>query len=115
MRRRILVVLLLAAAGVSGAYISLRRPTSLVLTGIVTTNDVIVSPQIDGRLAKLLVVEGDQVTRDQVIAVIDPRELAADSEYFSSSEAGASAQVREAEAALHYRNTRRPTRSPRRP
>jgi HlyD family secretion protein len=102
MRRRILTLLLLAAAGVSVAYISLRRPTSLVLTGIVTTNDVIVSPQIDGRLAKLLVVEGDRVARDQVIAIIDPRELAADSEYFSSSEAGAGAQVREAEAALHY-------------
>ncbi len=102
MRRRVLVLLLLAAAGVSVAYISLRRPTSLVLTGIVTTNDVIVSPQIDGRLAKLMVMEGDQVARDQVIAIIDPRELAADSEYFSSSEAGAGAQVREAEAALHY-------------
>src|SRR5262245_50441427 len=102
MRRRVLVLFLLLAAGVSVAYISLRRPTSLTLTGMVTTNDVIVSPQIDGRLSKLLVVEGDRVARDQVVAIIDPRELAADSDYFSSSEAGAGAQVREAAAALEY-------------
>jgi HlyD family secretion protein len=102
MRRRIALALLLLVAIVSAAYISLRRPQALVLTGIVTTNDVIVSPQIDGRLAQLNVVEGDKVARDQVIAVIDPRELAADSAYYSSSEAGAGAQVREAEAALRY-------------
>ena len=102
MRRRLLLAFLLLAAIASGAYISLRRPTALVLTGIVTTNDVIVSPQVDGRLAQLQVVEGDRVSRDQVLAVIDSRELAADSAYYSSSEAGAGAQVREAEAALRY-------------
>ncbi len=102
MRRRLVLALLLLAAIASAAYVSLRRPTALVLTGIVTTNDVIVSPQIDGRLAQLNVVEGDRVTRDQVLGVIDPRELAAESAYYSSSEAGAGAQVREAEAALHY-------------
>ena len=102
MRRRLVLALLLLAAIASAAYVGLRRPTDLVLTGIVTTNDVIVSPQIDGRLAQLNVVEGDRVTRDQVLGVIDPRELAADSAYYSSSEAGAGAQVREAEAALHY-------------
>jgi HlyD family secretion protein len=102
MRRRIVFALLLLAAVASVAYVSLRRPSSLVLTGIITTNDVIISPQIDGRLAQLIVVEGDRVARDQVIALIDPRELAADSAYYTSSEAGAGAQVREAQAALHY-------------
>ena len=102
MRRRIVFALLLLAAVASVAYVSLRRPTTLVLTGIVTTNDVIVSPQIDGRLAQLRSSKATASTRDQVIAVIDPRELAADSAYYSSSEAGAGAQVREAQAALHY-------------
>src|SRR5690242_18451422 len=102
MRRRLVIALLLLAAIASAAYIGLRRPGALVLTGIVTTNDVIVSPQIDGRLAQLNVVEGDRVSRDQVLALIDPRELAAESDYYSSSEAGAGAQVREAEAALRY-------------
>ena len=40
----------------AGAYVYLnRRPTALVLTGIVTTNDVIVSPQIGGQIGQLLV------------------------------------------------------------
>jgi multidrug efflux pump subunit AcrA (membrane-fusion protein) len=75
-----IVVLLLVAGGV--AYVRWSQPTALVLTGIVTTNDVIVSPQISGQISKLLVNDGDQVKRDQLIAVITPDEspgkLAAD-------------------------------------
>jgi HlyD family secretion protein len=102
MRRRLLLLAILLAVVGGVAYAMLRQPSTLVLTGIVTTNDVIVSPQIDGRLATLSVVEGDHVTRDQVIATIDPRELAADSAYYSSTEQGVAAQVSEAEAALQY-------------
>jgi len=48
-------------------------------------------------LVRITVVEGDQVKKDQVIATIDPRELAADSAYYSSAEQGATAQVHEAQ------------------
>ena len=51
------------------------RRTELVLTGIVTTNDVVVSPQIGGRSSELLVDEGDTVKQDQLVAVIAPDEL----------------------------------------
>src|SRR5215831_5633653 len=99
MKRRVLLPVALLAVVGGVAYAMLRQPSTLTLTGIVTTNDVIVSSQIDGRLATLTVVEGDQVKKDQVIATIDPRELAADSAYYSSAEQGAAAQVHEAQAA----------------
>jgi len=74
----------------------------LVLTGIVTTNDVIVSPQIGGQIAQLFVKEGDAVKKDQLIALIAPDELKADTAYFSHNVAGLSSQVRESEAALRF-------------
>src|SRR5713101_3388630 len=97
--RPLVVILVLAAAG--GVYLYLQRPPAvLVLTGIVTTNDVIVSPQIAGQIGQLLVAEGDAVKKDQLIAVIVPDELKADTAYFAQNVQGLSSQIRESEAAL---------------
>lgn len=98
-RAVLLLVLLLAAGGGTYAY---RRmaPAALVLTGIVTTNDVIVSPQIAGQIGQLLVTEGDVVKKDQLVAVIVPDELKADTAYFAQNVEGMSSQIRESEAAL---------------
>jgi multidrug resistance efflux pump len=49
----------------------------LVLIGTVDSNQVIVSPQVQGRIAKLLVDEGTQVKAGDLIAVLDPSELEA--------------------------------------
>jgi len=96
-----LVVLLLIIGGI--AYYAMQKPPAvLTLTGIVTTNDVIVSPQISGRIDQLLVREGDPVTRDQLLAVIAPDELMADRAYYEHNVAGLASQVRESEAALRY-------------
>jgi len=101
-RQRIgLFVVLIAAAG-AAAYYARGRATELVLTGIVTANEVIVSPQIPGQISRLLVKEGDTVTRDQLLAVIMPDELKAERSYYSANAAGLSSQVREAQAALRY-------------
>jgi HlyD family secretion protein len=101
-RRAVVLLLLLLAAGV-GVYAYMRaRPTALVLTGIVTTNDVIVSPQIAGQIGQLLVNEGDQVKQGQLLAVIVPDELKADTAYYAQNVEGLSSQVRESEAALRY-------------
>jgi HlyD family secretion protein len=100
-RRLLIPVLVLAAAG-GAYYLYTRPPRALTLTGVVTTSEVIVSPQVDGRVARLLVAEGDTVTHDQVIALIDPQELQADRAYYTSAEQGVTAQVREAEDALRY-------------
>ena len=101
-RARLVVILLVLAAAVGAYYFYVRPQKSLVLTGIVTTSDVVVSPQVDGRLVELKVAEGDLVAKDQVVALIDPRELQADSAYYSSAERGVSSQVAEAQAALRF-------------
>jgi len=95
-----IVLILLVVGGV--AYVRWSQPTSLVLTGIVTTNDVIVSPQISGQISKLLVNDGDQVKRDQLIAVITPDELRTDVDYYAYTAQGFTSQVQESEAALRF-------------
>ena len=96
-----LIFLLGIVAGI--AYYSMQKPPSvLTLTGIVTTNDVIVSSQIAGRIDQLLVKEGDEVKRDQMLAVMHPDELMADRAYYEHSVEGLSSQILEGEAAVRY-------------
>jgi HlyD family secretion protein len=95
----ILVLLLLGAA----IYFALTRtPQQILLTGIVTTDSVIVSSEIQGRLQQLLVVQGDQVTNGQLLAVIQPQEWQADVAFYANSEQQSAAQVAQAEADLKY-------------
>ena len=70
---RPLILAILVAGGAYYWYLS-SRPVPLVLTGIVTTNEVVVSPQIAGRIAQLTVEEGDQVKADQMIGVLESGE-----------------------------------------
>jgi HlyD family secretion protein len=78
-RNRVIVLLTLIAA-ISVVYYLLSTPRSkdLVLVGTVDSNQVIVSPQVGGRLAKLLVEEGTQVKQGELIAALDPLELEAE-------------------------------------
>lgn len=78
------------------------RETPLVLSGIVTTGDVVISPQVGGQVGKLLVEEGDSVAKGQLLAVITPAELAADQAYYAHSAEGNKGDVRQSEAALRF-------------
>ena len=99
MKRAIPLLVLLAVGG--GVYWYTSRPvTSIVLTGIVTTNHIVVSPQITGRIDKLLVAEGDAVKADQLLAVLAPDELREERAFYSFSAEGVGSQVQESEAAL---------------
>ncbi len=102
-RQRAVLVIALALVLAGAAYyvIELRR-APLVITGIVTTNDIVVSPQTSGQIGQMLVKEGDAVERDQLLALIVPAEMRADTAYYSHAAAGASSQVKEAAAALRY-------------
>ena len=102
-RTAIRLVLLVVFAAGAGAYFYVHRAAAaLVLTGIVTTDDVIVSPQIGGQIEQLLVKEGDAVKKAQLVAVIVPDELRADTAYYTHNVAGLSSQVQESEAALRF-------------
>lgn len=101
-RRRILILLIVAAvaAGVYFAIVSHRR--EIVLTGIVTTDEVVVSSEIQGRLQQLLVQQGDTVTNGQLIAVIRPQERKAELDFYTNSARQSSSQVIQAEADLGF-------------
>jgi multidrug resistance efflux pump len=74
------LILLSIILVIAGTYYFLSTPSNrdLVLVGTVDSNQVIVSPQINGRLQKLLVDEGTQVKQGDLIAVLDPSELEAE-------------------------------------
>ncbi len=58
-------------------FVSVDRSSDVVLIGTVDANQVIVSSQIQGRIARLLVDEGTQVKQGDLIAELDPSELEA--------------------------------------
>ena len=103
MKRKIAAIAIIAA--VIAAMISYRltrSPSSLVLTGIVTTDDVQVSSQIQGRIQELLVRQGDTVKKGQLLAVIQPQEWQADKDYYKNSERESAEQVETAKANLEF-------------
>jgi RND family efflux transporter MFP subunit len=99
--RRIIIIFLVLAAVAGGVYYAMTRtPAEIVLTGIVTTDEVIVSPQIQGRLQQLFVKEGDTVTNGELLAQIQPQTQRADMAFYASSEQQAAADLAQAQADL---------------
>src|SRR5271154_2740155 len=102
LKRAIFLLILVLAVG-GGVYVYRHLPPApIMLTGLVTTNDVIVSPQIAGQVSQLLVQEGEKVKKDQLLAVLTPDELRADTAYYTQNVAGLTSQVQESEAALRF-------------
>ena len=85
--------------GIAWSVASTRR-APLVLTGIVTTNEVLVSPQIAGQVDRLLVAEGDSVAAGELLAVIAPDELRADRAFYAHTAEAATDQLESSQAAL---------------
>ena len=73
------LILLSVIFAIALAYYFFSTPSAkdLVLIGTVDANQVVVSPQIQGRIAKLLVDEGTPVKQGDLIAILDPSELEA--------------------------------------
>src|SRR5215471_9829686 len=103
MKRRVLffaVALLVIAGGIY--YVLAHRAMPVVITGIVTTDSVIVSSEIQGRVQQLLVKQGDTVKGGDLVATIQPQEWKADMAFYAHSERQSEAQVIQAEADLKY-------------
>jgi HlyD family secretion protein len=105
-RKRAVVLAVVAILASVAAYAFVQaQGKSLVLTGVVTTNEVIVSSQVAGQISQLLVAEGDAVRKGQLLAVIAPDELSADRAYYVQSADGLSSQVRASEADLRFQQS----------
>jgi HlyD family secretion protein len=77
-RNKVIILLSIILAIALGYYLlSTPRGSDLDLTGTVDANQVIVSPQVQGRISKLLVDEGTRVKQGDLIAVLDASELEA--------------------------------------
>jgi RND family efflux transporter MFP subunit len=102
MKKLRVLLFILILGGIAGwiYYSTTRPPGAIVLTGIVTTDEVIVSPEIQGRLQQLLVKEGDCVTNGQLIGVIQPQTQQADVAFYASGEQQLTAQIAQANADL---------------
>src|ERR1041384_2243686 len=103
MKRRIPILISLAAVLGGVAYFIATRPArELVLTGVVTTDEVIVSSEIQGRLQQLLAQQGDVVKSNQLLGLIQPQEWKANVAFYANSERQSAAQVDQAQADLKY-------------
>ncbi len=100
--RRILFILGGVLVGGALFYATRSRETGLVLTGIVTTDNVIVSSEIPGRITRLTVNQGAAVKRGDVLAAIAQEEWQADMTFYENSALGSAALVAQAEAELGY-------------
>jgi HlyD family secretion protein len=78
-------------------YVSTPHGNDIPLIGVVDGNEVVVSPQITGRIVKLTVDEGSEVKEGDLIAQLDARELEASLEAAKANVATLEGSVREAE------------------
>jgi HlyD family secretion protein len=88
---RFLAVIFILALGVY--YFTTPHGSDLPLTGVVDGNEVIVSPQITGRIINLTVDEGSQVKKGDLIAELDPKELQANLQAAQANVSSLEAQV----------------------
>ena len=98
--KRFAILLVLVAAGLVLYFVLTRPPNEIVLTGVVTTDEVIVSPEIGGKLEKLFVAEGDAVTNGELLAQIQPELWNADASFYASSEQQSTYDLAQAQADL---------------
>jgi HlyD family secretion protein len=103
MLRRIIPVILLVAAVIGGTFYFTRQPRGqLTLTGIVTTDNVIVSSQIVGRVQELKVKQGDPVKKGDLLAILEPDQWRADMAVLEQTEKQASSQIPVTEADVRF-------------
>ena len=102
MKRKLPLIIVILAVAMIVYTLIVHHGRNLVLTGIVTTDEVIVSSEIQGRMQQLLVRQGDLVTNGQLLAVIQPAEQQADLSFYAHSAEQSTDQVAQAKADLKF-------------
>src|ERR1700735_1660930 len=77
-------------------YFTTPRGSDIPLIGVIDGNEVVVSPQMTGRIVNLTVDEGSVVTKGDLIAELDPKELEASLSAAKANVSSLEAQVTEA-------------------
>lgn len=76
--KRVIILLVIVVVAVAAWWFERPRPQTLVLTGTVDGNEVVVGSKITGRIVELDVEDGQAVKAGDLIAVLDQEELRAD-------------------------------------
>jgi HlyD family secretion protein len=93
-RNKVFILLaVIFAAATAFFLLSTPRGGDLVLVGTVDANQIVVSPQVQGRILRLLVDEGTQVKQGDLIAELDPSELEAEERAAAATIASFRSQV----------------------
>jgi HlyD family secretion protein len=95
------IVILVAVLGVGGYYVSRSLATKtpvgvIVASGSIEADETIIAPKVAGKLAELLVDEGYDVKKGQLLAKLDDTELRAQFEQAQAALASAQAKYEEA-------------------
>lgn len=86
-----------------GVYLyTMPRHRGVVLVGVIDAHEVIVSPQVPGRIVRLTVDEGSQVAVGDLLAQLDSAELAAQVERTAATIKSLEARSAEIEAQLSW-------------
>lgn len=104
MARKPFFILLAAAFLISlaGYLYTMPRHRGVVLVGVIDAHEVIVSPQVTGRIVRLTVDEGSQVAAGDLLAQLDPAELQAQVERTAATIKSLEARSAEIEAQLSW-------------
>ena len=97
---RFAIFIVIVAVGVALYFVFNQPPNEIDITGVVTTDEVIVSPEIEGRIEQLYVAQGDTVTNGELIARIQPELWNADASFYASSEQQSTYNLAQAQADL---------------
>ena len=90
------LLLVLFTIAAIGYFITMPRGNDIPLTGVIDGNEVIVSPQMTGRIVNLTVDEGSVVKKGDLIAELDNKELEASLAASKANVSSLEAQVTEA-------------------
>lgn len=97
-KRVIVIVVVVAVVGTAWWWLSRPRAQTLMLTGTVDGNEVVVSAQIAGRLTHLNVQDGQAVHAGELIATLDQGVQQADAQAAAAAIQQAAANARQSEA-----------------
>jgi HlyD family secretion protein len=110
MKRRVILLTVLVAIGLAIWWEERPRPQTLVLTGTVDGNEVVVGSKITGRIVSLAVDDGQRVNAGDLIAVLDQDELRADQGAAGHAIAQARANAQQAAAQTELLESTLPTK-----
>ena len=110
MKRRLILLTILAAIGFAIWWEGRPRAQTLVLTGTVDGNEVVVSSKITGRIVTLAVDDGQRVKAGDLIAVLDQEELRADQGAAAHAITQAQANARQSAAQTELLQSTLPTK-----